>query len=292
MISALSTSSAFRDALRSGAALGAAYRLCLPREAMRGASGERLGLSPGSSLDFHDYREYQPGDDLRRLDWSVYARSDKEIVKLFREEVSPKLEIILDASRSMDLPDTPKAASALTLCAALATAAANARCACSLWFAAAELTPLAGAHSPPETWTLPPAPFDSPLPPAAALSGHIGLRRNSIRVFISDLMWSAPPEHSLRRLCDHAAALAVVQILGASEENPQASGSVRLEDIENGATFDLALDESACSAYRSALASHREEWNRECRRCGAAFVPLTAENLTLSPLERIGLIER
>ena len=93
----------------SGIALGAAFRLALPREAMRGLGGARAGAAAGSSLDFLDFREYHPGDDLRRLDWSVYARTDREVVKLYREEVFPRLDIVLDSSRSMDLPGTAKA---------------------------------------------------------------------------------------------------------------------------------------------------------------------------------------
>jgi len=290
--------------------MGASYRLSLPRDAMRGATGERLGLTPGSSLDFHDYREYQPGDDLRRLDWSVYARSDKEIVKLFQEEVSPKLEIILDTSRSMDLPDTAKAATTLALCAALATAAYNARCACAVWCSGGlegerprspatdgdvrppneMLTLLPNSSAPPEL--LPPIPFTSTAPPHTPIaSSSTPFRRNSIRVFISDLMFPAPPENILRRLRDHAAALTIIQVLTDSKTSPRPSGSVRLEDIESNEILDLTLDETACSAYRSTLASHREEWNRESRRCGATFIPLNADTLDLTPLVKNGLIE-
>ena len=113
----------FRPAFLQGLALGSAFRLSLPREAMRGLGGARAGAAAGSSLDFLDFREYHPGDDLRRLDWSVYARTDREVVKLYREEVFPRLDIVLDASRSMDLPGTAKASSALSLCGALAAAA-------------------------------------------------------------------------------------------------------------------------------------------------------------------------
>ena len=125
----------FRPSFLQGLALGSAFRLALPREAMRGLGGARAGAAAGSSLDFLDFREYHPGDDLRRLDWSVYARTDREVVKLYREEVFPRLDIVLDASRSMDLPGTAKASSALALCGALAAAAANAGCAAALWTA-------------------------------------------------------------------------------------------------------------------------------------------------------------
>jgi len=73
---------------------------------------EFLGSHPGSyssprrgtSLEFADYRRYSPGDDLRYLDWGIYARSDRLYVKLFREEVDLFAYIFIDASASMGFP--------------------------------------------------------------------------------------------------------------------------------------------------------------------------------------------
>ena len=67
-----------------------------------------------------DHREYQPGDDLRRLDWAAYARSDKMIVKLYRQEVCPHLDVVIDGSRSMALEGTQKLRAGVALAAALA----------------------------------------------------------------------------------------------------------------------------------------------------------------------------
>ena len=57
----------------------------------------------GSSLEFQEYREYTPGDDIRHLDWAAYGRSDTLMVRLYREEISPRTEILCDASRSMSV---------------------------------------------------------------------------------------------------------------------------------------------------------------------------------------------
>src|SRR6476646_437313 len=77
------------------------FQLGLPRTPSAGRAGELLGRGTGSSLEFQEYREYVPGDDIRHLDWGAYARSDTLMVRLFREEISPRTEILLDASRSM-----------------------------------------------------------------------------------------------------------------------------------------------------------------------------------------------
>src|SRR5213082_2629366 len=55
----------------------------------------------GVSVEFADYREYAPGDDLKRLDWRAYARSDKFYIKRYEEDTNLRGTILLDASRSM-----------------------------------------------------------------------------------------------------------------------------------------------------------------------------------------------
>src|ERR671911_2948414 len=73
----------------------------MPRTHLGGRIGERLGSGTGSSLEFQDYRSYTPGDDLRHVDWAAYARSELLAVRLYREEVAPRIDLVLDISRSM-----------------------------------------------------------------------------------------------------------------------------------------------------------------------------------------------
>ena len=112
-----------QQALRDGEKLGLRYALQIPQVAASGLIGSRLGRRVGTSIDFQDYREYQPGDDLRFIDWGIYARSDRLSVKLFREEVTPHLDVVMDGSRSMNLEHTAKAPAAAKLTALLASAA-------------------------------------------------------------------------------------------------------------------------------------------------------------------------
>ena len=64
--------------------------------------GERRSSRRGSSVEFADYRDYTPGDDLRRLDWNIYARLDRPFIKLFEEEEDLAVYVLVDGSRSMD----------------------------------------------------------------------------------------------------------------------------------------------------------------------------------------------
>ena len=67
----------YRPSLIAGEQLGLRYALALPQTTLAGQRGEQLGRRSGSSVDFQDYRDYQPGDVLRHIDWYAYARTDQ-----------------------------------------------------------------------------------------------------------------------------------------------------------------------------------------------------------------------
>src|SRR3972149_4109435 len=81
--------------------------------------GERRSKRKGQSVEFADFRAYVPGDDLRTIDWNLYARLDKLIVKLFLEEEDLHFYTLIDASRSMDFGEPSKLDYAKQLAAAL-----------------------------------------------------------------------------------------------------------------------------------------------------------------------------
>lgn len=63
--------------------------------------GERRSKRRGRSVEFDDFRNYTAGDDLRHIDWNVYARLDRLFIKLFREEEDLAVHVVVDASASM-----------------------------------------------------------------------------------------------------------------------------------------------------------------------------------------------
>ncbi|MBL8746173.1 MAG: DUF58 domain-containing protein [Phycisphaerae bacterium] len=82
--------------------------------------GERRSKKRGQSVEFDDYREYVSGDDLRHIDWNVFARFDRLFIKLFLEEEDLALHVALDASASMDAGEPSKLVFASRLAMALA----------------------------------------------------------------------------------------------------------------------------------------------------------------------------
>src|SRR6185312_17506502 len=65
--------------------------------------GTHRSRKTGSSLDFSDFREYHPGDDLRHIDWNVYARTGQPFIKQFLDEQEMRIHIVLDPTKSMKI---------------------------------------------------------------------------------------------------------------------------------------------------------------------------------------------
>src|ERR1700722_4285617 len=241
-----------REALREGEQLGLRYALQIPQVAASGWTGSRTGRRAGTSIDFQDYREYQPGDDLRFIDWGIYARSDRLAVKLFREEVTPHLDLVLDGSRSMNLENTAKAKAAAQLAGLLAAAADNAQCTRAVWLSGEGFLRLPNDTLPPSAWDkleldsrrTPEQSFEI-LPPK--------FRRLGLRLFVSDLLWRGNPLSTLRRLRDGAAALFVIQLLAREDVEPPEHGNVRVTDSETGEETEIYIDAAVARNYAGNL---------------------------------------
>ena len=240
----------------------AGYGLTLPHATLAGRAGERLGGGTGSSLEFMDFRDYVPGDDLRHVDWRGYARTDRLQVRLFREEVSPTFEIVTDLSPSM--ASTPQKEQALRdLVEALAfwagrTVGRARRLACGgILFEDGDRVALDG-------------PADGVLEPVEPL------RPRSLRVILSDFLFPADPGPALRRLGARAAHLYVVQLLDAWEWRPTAEGPRTLEDTEGPGRLELDLNRRALEHYRRRLLRLTDDVRRATRSIGGTYVPVTA----------------
>lgn len=265
---------ALRPYLGEGERAAARYALAVPRQAPVGLTGATVGHRAGSSLDFKDHRAYEPGDDLRHIDWSAYARTDQLTIKLYREEVTPHLDVVIDASRSMDLEGSGKAAATVALAAFFATAGARAGYSHALWQLADACRPVVNGNRPPAAWDG--LAFDHRGGPIAALPPW---RPRGTRVLVSDLFWLGEPLALVRPFAERAAAAVVVQLLARADVEPPQGQSLRLVDAESDEIREMHVDALVARHYRDALARHQESWSRACRQCGAVFVTVVAETL-------------
>lgn len=247
------------------------FRTALFETPPRGLAGERLGRGTGASLEFQDRRGYAIGDDVRHLDWRAYARSDQLMVRQYREEVQPRLEILLDVSRSLAV-ETGKAQLAVDVTALLARVAAAdgfgvvvARCG-----ERPEL--LDGVRFASEDTT-----FDARAPWTACMPGATAvLRRGSMRVLVSDFLFPHDAADLVRPLAAQGGGLALVQVLGAGDRVPPAGAALRLVDAEDESTHEVVLDARVVTRYRERLARLTDALRAECARSAARFAVLEA----------------
>ena len=93
--------------------------LAMKHKSSQNRSGNRRSVQKGTSAEFSDFREYMPGDDLRRLDWNVYARSERMYIREYLEEKEAVVSVFLDTSASMNYGTKSKAELACDLGAAV-----------------------------------------------------------------------------------------------------------------------------------------------------------------------------
>jgi uncharacterized protein (DUF58 family) len=225
-----------------------------------------------------DHREYIPGDDLRRIDWNAFARSDKLSIKLYRDEVNPHVDIIIDCSRSMALPDSKKAHATLGLAAVLAQAACNSNYTFTAWQVRGTCEKVLNGTDRPMLWDG--IYFDSDASCSESFRRQMpSWRAKGIRILLSDLFWLGNPHETLSMLTERASAVFVVQLLADSDVNPPQRGNVRLHDCETNNLKDIFVDAVAEKRYKNNLARHQYNWSRGCRQAGAVMTTVIAEQI-------------
>jgi len=258
----------FRPA-REALDLAQRFSLAFDRVPPRGLAGERLGRASGSSLEFQDRRPYEAGDDVRHVDWRALARSDQLMVRQWREEVLARVEILVDASRSMAI-DVPKAQLVVDLAGLLAHAAREDGAQVVLVALGADPRQVSLDELIRDGLEL-----DDRTPLVPALRAASGLQRHgAVCVVLSDFLFPHDARALVRPLAARAGALALVQVLSRSESAPTPGVAHRLVDCESEQTLDLVLDAPTVTRYRARLQNLIDALETECRRAQALFVSL------------------
>lgn len=243
----------------------------------------------GFSVEFTEYRDYSVGDDPRSIDWKVYARSDRHVIKKFEDETNVRCHLLVDQSRSMDYGSRgyTKAAYAATLAATLAHFLHQQGDAVGLLSFDEEVREFLPARNRPGqlrqlmiALERPVAGsgtnLERPLERIAAL-----VRRRGLMVLISDFL--APVAELERRLAALTASghdVEVFQVRDPAETAFEVGAPALLEDAESGRT--LYVDPSAVrDAYVQRRRAHDASLAELCRRMGVGRMELE----TTQPLE-------
>jgi uncharacterized protein (DUF58 family) len=271
------------------------------RKIFRGRmKGERRSRRKGQSVEFADFRNYVPGDDVRFIDWNTYARLDRLFLKMFLEEEDLHFYALIDASRSMDFGRPTKLRFAKQLAAALGFIGLT-----------------RGDRVKIETLGR------SPTGPAPILRGRRNLwrmieyleaveagetvplaegcksfcLRNSgkgIVVLISDLLDKDGYEAALRYLLAQEMDIYVIHVLSAEEMEPELKGDLELIDCEDGDKAEVTVSALLLKRYQRTLNAFIGSAREFCTRRGILYVlarnEVPVEQLVTGYLRERGLV--
>ena len=271
------------------------------RKVFRGRiKGERRSKRKGQSVEFADFRNYVPGDDLRLLDWNLYARLDKLIIKLFLEEEDLHFYALIDASMSMDFGTPTKLNYAKQLAGALGfvglirTDRVRVE---TLGQRVHERAPvLRGRHN---VWRM--MQQIEAIEPGEQVSLAEGVKnfcsRNSGRgvvVLISDLMDKGGYETALKYFVAHQVDCFVIQVLSQEELDPDVTGDLKLVDCEDKDEAEITVSAPLLNRYKQTLNSFTSGAQEFCSRRGMHYLladnQLPVEELVAQQLRRRGLV--
>ena len=266
-------------------------RLKLPRAAQRGKVGEVRASSVGSSMELHDFRLYQPGDDIRHVDWNAVARTGEVVLRVRREEVMPRVEVVLDASKSMAVTEE-KASRALEVALFICVLAQRGGLEVALIVAGANGQKATGPNVRAALRNLE---MDGRDAFDEALRRAPPLRPCGLRVVVSDLLFQTPAVSLADRLARGASSLCLLQVLDAEDRDPTGGSGARLVDAESNEFLERILVPSVVDAYKERFEAHQKMWRDAARRVASEVVTLSADEElavhargALAPLTEIG----
>ena len=252
--------------------------LAMRGRAQGGAGGTRRSRQTGASAEFSDYREYIPGDDIRRLDWNAYARFDRLFLKLYMEEQESQVTVLLDASASMEAKWASARAAAEAV-GYLALTGGDRLCLQTLKNGRAARSPqLSGRAAYPRVTGF----LDGCAPDGREGTLTEAVKRaEGLKKGLCFLITDGYTEDALKEALDYLRyrrqETAVIQVLSGGELRPEMEGALRLTDSESGERIDLLADRAAMDAYHGALKDFLKEIRENCAAREAPYMLLVGE---------------
>ncbi len=271
------------------------------RKIFRGRmKGERKSKRKGQSVEFADFRQYVPGDDLRFIDWNLYARMERLYLKLFLEEEDLHFYALIDTSTSMDFGEPTKLQYAKQLAASLGfigLCRADRVKIETLGTSSRQPGPtLRGRAS---LWRM--MDYLEGIQPGANVGLAEGVKnfclRNSgkgILVLITDLMDKEGYEKALRFLVTQQMDVYVLHVLCPEELNPEIKGDLKLIDCEDDDVAEVTISRPLLDKYKRTVAAFLDGAKDFCNRRGMNYLmtstETSVETLVANYLRRRGLV--
>jgi uncharacterized protein (DUF58 family) len=271
------------------------------RRAMLGdVQGERRSPRRGSSVEFSDFRPYTPGDDIRQIDWNLYARLERVFLKLFVAEEELTVHLLVDCTASMDWGEPNKFLYARRVAGAFGYVALTSldRVTITAFGAQRQLPGVRG-----KAGALPLFNFLQRLPAGTgALDGALlatcrryaqTARNAGPLVLCTDLLdpgW----EEALRALMTRPFEITLVHVLAPQELRPELDGDFRLLDAEGGAPVEITADLETLRRYETNLRTWQSEIETFCNGRGITYIPadtaVPVEDFILSQMRKRGVV--
>jgi uncharacterized protein (DUF58 family) len=262
--------------------------------------GERRSKRRGQSVEFADYRNYVIGDDLRFIDWNIYARLDKLFLKLFLEEEDLSLYILCDVSKSCDFGNPNKAFYIKQVAAALGyVGLVNYN---RVTIAAMNNTVVADtgamrgrAKVNQMVDFVSKLQADGPSDLAAACKRFaLANRRKGVCVVLSDFFDKGGYENGLRYVAGGRYDLFCVQTLAPQEIEPDLQGDLKLKDIEDDDEAEVSITQPLIKQYKSNLNAYCLALKDYITRRGGTYLfsstAVPFDTLVLNYLRERGLL--
>jgi uncharacterized protein (DUF58 family) len=254
-------------------------RLASPGAATALQQGDRRSPFRGRGVEFADYRPYDPGDDVRLVDWNVYMRLGQAVVRQFNEERSLAMKICLDCSESMAFGEPRKADHGAQLAAALALVSLTHRDPVGLCFYGGE-RPLAQTKASNLDGLAEILHVLQRVEPGGRGDSHaqivrqLGQGRSDRIVLVTDLLLEDTARDGLLRLIAASSRYPVVlHVLSENELQPDFSDVAKIVDAETGESFTIRDDQSARRDYQAGLDAWLTAIEQRCRGLGIRYVP-------------------
>lgn len=252
--------------------------LVAKRLSFAGAKGEHAASRKGFSLEFSDYRRYQRGDDLRYVDWNIYRRLERLLLKVFTSEEEMNIYLLVDTSRSMAEGAPVKLDYAKKVAAALGyIGLKNLDRVGGASFSTRLQAPLTLGRGRKQILSLfrflgaLPAGGETDLRAAAHALTRLFPQPGFV-VIVSDLFDPAGWRGALEELSNKRYQVLVVHIIDPREADPEARGDLALVDVEDGRERKLFLDAELVRRYRLEVAGYFQEIETVCAGRGIDYL--------------------
>jgi uncharacterized protein (DUF58 family) len=248
-------------------------RVVTKRATLGQLRAERRSRRVGAGIEFADHRDYVAGDDLRILDWSLYGRMERLLVRLFEEDEDLAIDVLVDASASMGVGTPPK----LDLAAQIGAALAYVGLANLDRVAVTTVGETLGDGLPPARGkgnilrvlrfleAARPAGRTSLAAAARAFLARHQRHRRGLVVLLSDFYDPAGYREALDLLRYGRFEIVVIQIAAPEEARPALRGDVTVRDVETGEERDVTISPRALAAYERRHAALVRDLEGFCR---------------------------